>query len=536
MSNTFMGKDGFYWWQGVVEDRNDPLMTGRCRVRILGIHTDDKSASGIATSDLPWAMILLPVNQEERIVPPKEGSWVMGFFRDGDHCQDPVIFGVLPGIPEEESPNLSKSPEEQKGFFDPAGHGGANDALMHRPINLEKGFTHSGKLLNNEVKRNSEEEMQAMLNNTYPMKSRLGEPDTHRLARNEDLDKTILKWKCENRLINIVSNNSRGEDSGQVQRTFWSEPDPILIYNAKYPYNKVMESESGHIIEIDDTLGHERIHTFHRSGTFDEMQPNGDRVMKTFGNSYRITYLDDHYVCFGTKHETFGGDKVDQYQRAKGEIIGGNKTSQLHGDDTRTVGFSSSSYIGKGHYTTVESGDGNHLTEAGNYRITVNNAESGELHLKSDYDLNLTSMNKVEILALKEINTQALDAQRHTTNKDFQLLAGQSMQIDAGAIVQIQSHNYCKFKAKTQIDIAAPKTNIDATLECNISGESTKIGGTSSVKIDGPMVYINCNSAIAPKDPAIANIPSTPVVPATGAQHAAKGNANITTPSKLGTK
>ena len=518
MANNFMGKDGFYWWQGVVEDRNDPLMVGRCRVRILGLHTDDKSGSGISTKDLPWAHILLPVNSEERIVPPREGSWVIGFFRDGDVCQDPVIFGVLPGIPEEVSPNLSKGPEDQKGFFDPAGINKANDLLTIRPINLEKGFTHSGKLLTNEVKRNSEEELQAMLSNTYPTKSRIGEPDTHRLARNEYLDKTILKWKRENRLINIVSNNSRGPDGGEVQRTFWSEPDPILVYNAKYPFNKVMESESGHVFEVDDTLGHERIHTFHRSGTFDEMQPNGDRVMKTFGNLYRITYLDDHYVCFGTKHETYGGDKVDQYQRAKGEIIGGNKTSQLHGDDTRTVGFSSSTYIGKGQYTTVEKGDGNHLTEAGNHRITVNNGEAGELHLKSDFEVNITAMNKVCILALKEINTQALDAQRHTTNKDFQILAGQSIQIDAGAIVQVQSHNFATFKGKTQVDIAAPTTNIDAT---------------GSVNMQGGKVYINCRGA---KDPAIADIPSTPVVPATGAEHAVKGNGNITTPSKLGTK
>ena len=32
----FMGKDGFVWWQGVVEDRYDPLYLGRCRIRILG--------------------------------------------------------------------------------------------------------------------------------------------------------------------------------------------------------------------------------------------------------------------------------------------------------------------------------------------------------------------------------------------------------------------------------------------------------------------------------------------------------------------
>ena len=37
----FMGKDGFHWFVGVVEDRNDPEKVGRVRVRCLGLHTGD---------------------------------------------------------------------------------------------------------------------------------------------------------------------------------------------------------------------------------------------------------------------------------------------------------------------------------------------------------------------------------------------------------------------------------------------------------------------------------------------------------------
>ena len=39
----FQGKDGYIWWHGVVEDRKDPLFLGRCRVRILGWHTENKT-------------------------------------------------------------------------------------------------------------------------------------------------------------------------------------------------------------------------------------------------------------------------------------------------------------------------------------------------------------------------------------------------------------------------------------------------------------------------------------------------------------
>ena len=42
MKRNFMGFDGFTWFQGVVEDHNDPEQIGRVKVRCLGIHTEDK--------------------------------------------------------------------------------------------------------------------------------------------------------------------------------------------------------------------------------------------------------------------------------------------------------------------------------------------------------------------------------------------------------------------------------------------------------------------------------------------------------------
>ena len=38
---NFYGKDGFIWFTGVVEDRDDPDKLGRVRVRCVGYHTDD---------------------------------------------------------------------------------------------------------------------------------------------------------------------------------------------------------------------------------------------------------------------------------------------------------------------------------------------------------------------------------------------------------------------------------------------------------------------------------------------------------------
>jgi hypothetical protein len=93
---NFIGKDGFNWWVGVVESRNDPLKLGRCQVRIFGYHTENKQL--IPTSHLPWAACLVSPNSTQNFSPPKEGEYVVGFFADGASNQDPVIMGVYSGI------------------------------------------------------------------------------------------------------------------------------------------------------------------------------------------------------------------------------------------------------------------------------------------------------------------------------------------------------------------------------------------------------------------------------------------------------
>ena len=90
--------DYFY---GIVEDRQDPLKVGRVRVRIHGIHTDDKLL--IASADLPWCQVILPTTSAglsglgtgHGLV---EGSTVFGYFRD-QAKQDPIVLGVAAGIP-----------------------------------------------------------------------------------------------------------------------------------------------------------------------------------------------------------------------------------------------------------------------------------------------------------------------------------------------------------------------------------------------------------------------------------------------------
>ena len=94
---AFMGRGEFCWFVGVVEDRQDPLQLGRARVRCLGWHTDDLTK--LPTDALPWAHPILPLNNPTSMSLPPEGTWVVGFFRDGMAAQEPILFGVIPSIP-----------------------------------------------------------------------------------------------------------------------------------------------------------------------------------------------------------------------------------------------------------------------------------------------------------------------------------------------------------------------------------------------------------------------------------------------------
>lgn len=95
MSQGFFAKY-FNWWMGVVEDRNDPLKLGRCKVRIVGLHDEDKVK--LKTADLPWTAATESINGANMFNPPKEGDYVWGFFMDQQSSQVPIMAGLLPGI------------------------------------------------------------------------------------------------------------------------------------------------------------------------------------------------------------------------------------------------------------------------------------------------------------------------------------------------------------------------------------------------------------------------------------------------------
>lgn len=220
------------FYEGMVEDNNDPEKMGRLKIRIFGIHTHEKNNGdefqSIKTEDLPWAEMAGQIGAVSDDYGtwniPEVGTPVWCFFRDETGFkQFPVYFATIPKI-------IKETPDTNKGFSDPEGE----------------------------------------------VPARKDESPISRLARNENINDTIIQTKKDEKETGVQCND-----------VSWDEPE--TKYNTEYPFNKVLHTRAGHIIEIDDSEGSERIHIYHKSGTCIEFFPDGEIVEKTKGDKFLIS-------------------------------------------------------------------------------------------------------------------------------------------------------------------------------------------------------------------------------------------------------
>lgn len=328
-NKNFAGKDGFIWWTGIIENRQDPIKLGRCKVRIVGWHSDNKMQ--LPTESLPWSMPILPLNNPHPYS-PKEGEMVIGFFLDGEGGQHPVIFGTFPGIP-------LKTPNPKEAFTD-----NRDDALLAKSPRFPKKKTYA----TDGTGITKEEADKGIL---YPFN--LDEPSTPRLARNdeESIGNTFIKERKDNKVLGVKTVNGT-----------WDEPE--TKYGTEYPFNNVMESESGHIMEFDDTPGKERIQIAHRSGTFVEMYPDGTQVEKIVKDNYQIIMKDDNVYIMGKCNITVQGNaeiyvKKDAFVKIDGNVkveVGGNYTEKVAGEYAVEIGGSYTKKV-SGTYSAQSGGN-----------------------------------------------------------------------------------------------------------------------------------------------------------------------------------
>ena len=213
-----------------------------------------------------------------------------------------------------------------------------------------------------------------------------GESDVSRLARGSDAENhTSLK----NRRTTIVTSvpiaikpNLEGTSTqltSDETRTTFDEPHPRGVETTgtstgQYPFNHVHESESGHIIEIDDTPGGERLYRQHKSGTFEEILSDGTKTVKVFGDNYEL--------IAGATNVQIRGNINLSCEGTKREFIRGDYILEVGGNFTRKIGANEQVKIGA-------SGAGN-LEEQirGNHGFKIQNSQIGEIGSGQGDDIN----------------------------------------------------------------------------------------------------------------------------------------------------
>lgn len=152
-----------------------------------------------------------------------------------------------------------------------------------------------------------------------------------------------------------------------------------------YPLNQVQETESGHVIEIDDTPGGERVMVKHRTGAGIEMRADGSVVISSRGRRVEVCEQ-DHVVIVegegdlvykGNVNLSIDGDFNVDVAGNYNLTVGGSKTEQIEGEHTKSVDGnqnytlrSNSSVKVAGTHSQTTLGDNNNIVK-GKYRNLV---------------------------------------------------------------------------------------------------------------------------------------------------------------------
>jgi hypothetical protein len=326
---------------GVVEDVNDPEQLGRVRVRFHNLHTGD--ANEIPTEALPWSSVLMPVTSPSiggigrsatGLLP---GSWVIGSTRLGADDQDMLIIGSIPG--------KTSLPTGGRTFSDP--------------------------------------------NGTYPLRTGRDLP----AAADTNSHRESALWNRKTALATKDIVKSMAPELKTIdprrpappERGKWAPPTHKDTIAPVYPHNHVTHTSSGHIIEIDDTPGYERLSTMHRSGTLEETVANGDRSITIVGSRFTIIMGSDnvfikgdcnltvegnvHTFVKGNYHLEVDGDYSENIKGSKLQKIGGSHLSEISGEVASNI--KAARKVAVGDNDTLHTAGDTELVLAGNRKSTV---------------------------------------------------------------------------------------------------------------------------------------------------------------------
>lgn len=314
-------------------------------------------------------------------------------------------------------------------------------------------------------------------NGKYPLKRRRKQPDNPPLSRGISKN-TIVSEKDSNRAIGVPIALNGG---------VWGQPS--IPYAAKYPFNHVNETESGHVQEFDDTPGYERIHTYHRTGTFEEIDANGTHVRKIVGDGYVIIDRNGFIYIAGDANVTVTGN-INIMCQSDANI-------EVAGSAEMVVGGSMDMRVARDMNIAVE----------GDFSVWAN----GSMNLQSKGNSHIRSNDNLYLSANKDLNVKS-DENLYMSSgvdKDMHIRSEQHLYVNAVKDAHLKSKDmyitapHIMMQSETT-DIEGTEYVLTSTGEYNIKqaqgaseAEKALIHGMVPAKLGLP-VYPNLEKLISP--------------------------------------
>jgi hypothetical protein len=238
----------------------------------------------------------------------------------------------------------------------------------------------------------------------YPR--RVNEVDTNRLAVN-DLSKQHPVVNYKRKRVDDLTG------------------EPETKFNAQYPFNHVRETESGHIQELDDTPGYERIHEYHRSGTFYEIHPDGTKVTKVVGEDFEIVHQNKSVRVRGDCKVYIDGDS-EVYVR-------GSMNAQVDEDLNFNVGRNITFHAGKN--IRMYSNESTEITAQ--QEITATSVSNMKLQTQANLDIAADGNYKTSIKGNTDFIGDGYGVFMY--GDDINLITDAIMDINAGTTMNLTS-------------------------------------------------------------------------------------------------
>lgn len=283
----------------------------------------------------------------------------------------------------------------------------------------------------------------------YPR--RVNEVDTNRLAVNDATKQHPVVNLKRQRVDDLVR-------------------EPETQYASKYPYNHVKETESGHIVEFDDTPGHERIHEYHRSGTFYEVHPDGTKVTKIIGDDYEIVHQNKKLRVRGNIEVYCDGD-ADLYVR-------GSLTGQVDENIDLHAGKNINIHAGKNmrFYAndSIEFTSQKELTATSVSNMTLQSQADMNINAEGDYLTNIKGASRIN--SDGDISIKSPSSIMINGNKTIDILGGDAMNLKGSSIdlngsierKDVEKVEDTKYRDSSGVNLYSEGKEVDAPVEATV--------------------------------------------------------------------